>query len=464
MGTKTLYSLIEIKTRNKSVEEIGTIMTKEIVIDKNYLNWDETRKVKVENIISEYLIKIDELINSDQTDYALYEEAILVIAELYDAFIDQEKWLENSYIVLNKLKDRILSGYYIGKIGYIDGICNIGFAVTLLHKKSGYFGKFKESLNKYIFQLLEKVIDQYKEIDETFKANNYDLIYGLSGSGIYLLECDKSYKRDCLVKEIVNYLDRVISGTHLYDSTPVPNWHILGKNHFLNSDKEYYKNGSFDFSLSHGVAGIYVMLSYAYLEGIQTLIAKKNMKIIENLYKKYTVDMDGVYYTPGRIRLEEFLSNQMEFNNYRQSWCYGTIGVYGAFMQVANKLHNNEMEEYVYNNIVNIASQEIEAYELVSPIICHGFSGILEILLSTYKIKKNPIIFNRITEMMDLLIKSYDKKSIYGFKNISVIYENGIWKKEEIDSNNFLEGASGIILVLFSLFEEKTFFSKLLLN
>ena len=112
----------------------------------------------------------------------------------------------------------------------------------------------------------------------------------------------------------------------------------------------------------------------------------------------------------------------------------------------------------MYDNIIKIATLESKKYELASPIVCHGYAGILEIFLSAYKLKEDPVLLGKIKEIVNILLDKYDDSSVYGYKDLTVLKENNTWKMVELDNNTFLEGACGIFLVLYGTLIEETEF------
>lgn len=350
---------------------INVVNNNEINIDKRYID-------KINDIVNEYFNKIDKMIN---TNVSGKEDMLLPIAECFELFDDQNRWLENTYLILQELKSNLYSGNYNDGIGYLTGICNISFALSLLKNKSNHFKKINITIEKYIYEILEITIYEYQKKRYQLLTTHYDLLYGLAGAGMYLLQCDKCEKRNKILRQIINYLAGIILEEHDYKGEKVPNWFILPENHYTDNDKRYYKNGSLDFSVSHGIASIYVFMGNAYLQLIEPTICAGVMEAIENTYQMFRVSENGIYYYPGKLRWEEYKLNKTDFMNYRQSWCYGTIGIEGTFFKISCQLKKYKKSNEIYQNIIKISEKNIEEYELESPIVCHGYAGILAIFL-----------------------------------------------------------------------------------
>lgn len=211
-------------------------MKDEILFKEDYLDLGEQRKKKIEYIVSDYLRKIE---SADQCSIN-FSDVLFVIAEAFTFLCDQEKWLNKSYELIQKISDDIVRGKYEYQTGLIVGLCEIGFITNLLRNKSNHYEKFLHSLNKYIIQRVEAKVKRCEMQMTSLKTQDYDVIYGLSGSGIYLLECEASKERNDVLCHILVYFSKLILDTHLYQEMEVPNWHILGVNHFMDYDKKYY--------------------------------------------------------------------------------------------------------------------------------------------------------------------------------------------------------------------------------
>lgn len=435
-------------------------MKTKIVFEEDYLNLGDLRKEKAENIVSYYLKKIE----SREQFYDNPLDVLFVIAEAYPLLNEQDKWLEKTYELVSRISQEILTGKYEYQPGLIIGLCKIGFIIRLLNKKCNHYKKFSNTLDEYIIRRMEVIVELYEKHIGSLKTQHYDVIYGLSGAGIYLLECESSRERDKVLRNILVYLSKLILDSHEYQTMEIPNWHILNENHLMDYDRKYYSFGSFNFGVSHGIIGIYSFASHMYRRDMEKNLAKRIIDKIESLYMKYSKVIDNCRYWPGRLKLEEFVREEYIHTNYRQSWCYGSIGVNAVFLKEAYLSHDIDLQKIMYNNMLEIAKIPLENYELNSPIICHGYAGVLEIFINAQKICKNSVLHKKICELFDIIVNMYDQNSTYGYIDVSMrMNENGEFQTILKDNNSFLEGASGIILVLLSSYISNTEFQKILL-
>ena len=390
---------------------------------------------------------------------------IYICEEVADEFIYSEMCG-----FINNLKDKkILKQWFF--IRYSDPDFHIRLRIKAIEagklflEISEWIEKIKkaEKIGRIIIDTYEREIERYGGINSIEYAEQVFMADGLAGAGMYLLQCDKCEKRNKILRQIINYLAGIILEEHDYKGEKVPNWFILPENHYTDNDKRYYKNGSLDFSVSHGIASIYVFMGNAYLQLIEPTICAGVMEAIENTYQMFRVSENGIYYYPGKLRWEEYKLNKTDFMNYRQSWCYGTIGIEGTFFKISCQLKKYKKSNEIYQNIIKISEKNIEEYELESPIVCHGYAGILAIFLFTYKVKPNIKLKNQIIKLTEILIELYDKDAKFGYKDIFYSEKKGNWEKIFREDNSFLEGSSGIILVLVSLLKNETNFQKLLL-
>jgi len=434
----------------------------------NYLNLNNDIVESINTIFSRYFNDLEKFINEDMIDAWSCGEYLLAIGECIDLLEDKEKWLEISYSIMVKIKKFLHENLeYLG-LGFFSGLCHLGFSVLVFHKNTGYYEKFLLSLNNLIFDKVPEICDNTIKNKENLKADQFDLINGLSGVGAYLLECPNDDKRDVALKSVLNFLVTLVLDTHEVEGFHVPNWYISKENQSREEEKTIYPKGNFNFGLSHGIASVLVVLSKAYKNGIIVARHRKAIDEILQLYNRYGTNKNNerLYLWPGFLSFEDYVANNINsYKSKRQSWCYGSVGISGAILNASILIEDNDMENFMYENLCKIAEIDNDSYELLSPIICHGYTGVLITLLTAYKRKPNKALYNKIINLATKIINIYNPESTFGFKDVSLKYENNTATYQARDSNSFLEGATGIILVLIAFFKKETLFERhLLLN
>lgn len=408
-------------------------------------------------IINRYFHDLDILINTEKAEFPLALNYLLAISEAFPYLDCQDHWLDNTYILMSTVKDVLENSEKNLTIGLFGGLCDLGFSSTLLHKKTGVYKKFLNSVNNIIYQNIEYFLN-YIDSDQhlhNMKASYYDFVGGVAGIGAYLLLCEPCEKRNKNLKEILDFLVKLILGEHNFSGRSVPNWHIPSQNQFRMDERDFFSKGNLNFGLAHGIAGPMVILSKAFANGI---IVDKQLDAINeltNVYLKYGEESENdIYIWSTQLHLENYLANSIDKNqrSKRQSWCYGAIGISRALLLTSRYISNSDLEMFAYKNIINIAKSPIEDYLLESPIICHGYAGVYSILLRTHIEKPNDVLDKRLNLLITKLIQLYSETSKYGFKDIKY---NSV---SLVDDNSFLEGTTGIVLALLSTFIDDSYY------
>lgn len=440
-------------------------MSIDLCMSDNYLNLDNDLVEKIYVVVSRYFNDLNNSIERKAINKNLYSEYLMAIGEGYDFFNNKSDWLENSYKIMECLKEDMEQSRTIIGMGLFGGACNIGFSLTLFYRKTGCYSRFLSSINRMIYHNAKICCDFVRENINSMKASYYDVISGLSGIGLYLLECESSGERDEALKVLLECIVQIFNGKHEYKGRQIPNWHIESKNLVREDEKTTFPNGNFNFGVAHGLIGIGIALSKACSKSMIVDGQAEAIKGILDIYVKYgTPNAEGIYLWPGQLRYEDFISDNVHvYRSNRQSWCYGAIGISGALYTMSKMINDNNICSFALDNIRRIARLDESSYQLNSPIVCHGYAGALAIFLNIYKDVDDPIIYNRIVKLTEVLLSMYIPNSEFGFRDI--IYEDigSSFKTKPVDKNSFLEGTTGIILVLISLLKKDTYFQKHLL-
>lgn len=438
----------------------------EIGINENNFGLDRIHIQRLNHIINRYFCDLEENIhklknknsNFDKTVFEI-PSYVMVIGEAFKYFIDKPKWLEISYILMEQIKEIIQNGLYGGRISLFSGLADIGLALYIFHKETGYYEKFLNTINQLINKWAEAHIEQYRNSISELKILHYDAIYGLSGVGHYLLLCDNK-QSDNLLK-ILNYLVE-LSNEHDFYGSKIPNWHIKSENQVREVEKTIFPFGNFNLGLSHGIAGPLVFLSKALVAGYEVKDQRCAINKIVKLYDDFKYENNkGILYWPTQLDFNDYIGCIVK-SNYpkRASWCYGNIGISRALYIAATCLEDNDAKAIALQNIERISQLPKEELYLISPILCHGYAGLLSILNITYKETKNESMRKGILNILDILIDCYKEDSMFGYDSME---ETDTGEKTIVSENSFLGGTTGVILTLISILKKETNYEKHLL-
>ncbi|WP_133965283.1 lanthionine synthetase LanC family protein [Eubacterium limosum] len=431
----------------------------------NYLNLDSSTTNEVKKIIIQYISKFKDIIRQNEFSDSVCWDYLISANELLDINHENIISLDDVFVILKKIKYKIESGK-VSNIGLYGGLCGLSYEVLKLRNKTGEFNKFYSSLNALAFSEINKFCDIVTNNLNNIWSYYYDLISGLSGTIVYLVECDESKERNTIINRVCEVLNNIVLGKHEYKDKQVPNLHIKNS-HLINKEsKKVFVDGNLNFGVAHGIISILVALTKVETIGLMSKQTEESIKILKSYYYEFRrMNSDKILVWPEQLSYSDFIKKKKNFfASSRQSWCYGPIGVSSVLLHNVGISDDNYLFSEMYNNIVRIASISTERYQLESPIICHGYAGMLSMLLCAYKKKKSFQIYTKILSLIQILIQMYVPKSLYGYKDVEYKHIfDGCYKKYYRDDDSFLEGTTGIIMVLIALIKKQTTFEKYLL-
>jgi lantibiotic biosynthesis protein len=388
---------------------------------------------------------------------------ILLFTELHHHF-PNDNWDEVSHQhVLAFQKEAQKRG--IADLSLFNGWAGITFSLEKANKIHGMYDKNIHDLHFLIKDHVKKRVDlEYKRLHQKKGINplSYDVIYGLTGIGRYLLNHSNSSILSESLTHVLQYLIDITNPIKIQDNW-VPGWYIPAEYLFNDDDRINYPLGNFNCGMAHGIPGPLALLSLAYLKGIRLDGQKEAISNISSWLLKWKIKDEYGDFWPYQIPLQAELdkNNNFKETRKRESWCYGTLGVARALQLAGKALDNKEMKNIARQATLSIASKPLDKWQMNSPIICHGFSGVFQMLNRILEepgnhIKEIPIIDDILLKILSL--ESKKNPLIFSDKNIV----NG--KQISINKIGLLEGTPGIALSLLnSIRKNKTNWDNVLL-
>ena len=438
-------------------------MEKEIIIrDYEKSIVDKNMVLKIEDILNRYYMNIENLNNFYNMRDII--PIIYIFAETYEYIVNKNKWDKIILHYMKLIRDQIVLQGYNKRLSLFDGMAEIGMVVYRLNQKTGYYTSFLDSINKYILEKLPELIDvKFRNIDN-LRVKDYDCIEGISGIVSYLLNFEQ-LKNNKVIYDCISYLIKVGSYKKLR-KYEIPNWHIKAKNIVKEEERNRFPQGYFNFSLSHGIAGVLVALSLALTKEIELPGQKDCINKILLEYKKRVVVENEVVYWQGQYSYKNYIASEKDNNNLlkRMSWCYGSIGVLRAMKIGTNAVADEQNKNWIKNSVRVISKMDTKDYGFSSPILCHGYAGLLILLVAELRENYAPCIQKKIFELAELILELLQFDNIYMFKMSDYQLINGKLNLVPIYSNSLLEGTAGIILSLLSVIKETKWEAQLLIK
>lgn len=343
---------------------------------------------------------------------------ILMLAEL--------KNKDNSKIYQKKIDNYIeyivskLSTYGLLTGSLYSGAAGIALSILHLREDDEKYKNLLDSLNRYIEYFVIEKIEGFNL--ENITPPDYDVIEGLSGILSYLLLInDEQY--DDLKILIINFLSNLTK-----ENKGLISLYIKSENQMSQSESELYPLGCLNMGLAHGLAGAGCILAYAHIKGYSNEASLSALQKIIFIYEKFELERKNQFLWKDGLVADELKKEKVirEASFIRDAWCYGGPGISLLYLYGGLALDNDYFVDKA-EKILESAMQRklgIDSY-----MICHGYSGLIEIC-SLFKRLLN-------TKKFDSYIEEFNVNSE------QILEEYG-----DESGTGFLEGISGCILVL----------------
>lgn len=439
--------------------------------NRNIVPLDDRQKEKIIDILEEYYGRIDKLLwnlpvnekamqkpDKDYIDGHLLASYLLAIGEGYDFIINKEHWLVNAYNILLYFKQHIEKFYHWA---LFHSLSDFAFAVLDIMIKSGEFEKFLKSLNKVICDMVLERLIQFE--NEGTLVHHYDVIAGMTGVGRYLLLYIEHFsdKEACLqekaaLERILKYVVN-LSADITVDGKKIIGFYVARENLWPESRRSQFVHGTLDFGIAHGMAGPLALMTYAAEQNMAVNGQMAAIDKIIGIYNEHTATENDIIYWPMILSAEQYKQPGAADVGSRMSWCYGSIGISCVLYKV-NKYLGADTAKYLHN-LEQIAPAPWEIYNLLSPIICHGFAGTMTMFHQIYRETLSEKLLPGLYMCLDEILNQHNSAFLYGFKNI----DYGPKDLPEEDDDSYLNGATGVIVALLALFNPDSLHEKHLL-
>ncbi|QMS95782.1 lanthionine synthetase C family protein [Streptococcus equinus] len=388
-----------------------------------------------EQLISDFDKKL--VVNKDRFELMTLSSGlpgmIFLCSELYELTKDEYYFSKiDSYIIfmVNQLKSQ---GVFSDSL--FSGAAGIGICLLHLINYNSNYQNLINSLNNFIDYYTSKKIDEINV--SSISPTDYDIIEGISGVLIYLLQLPDDCLKD-LKLSIVNFLSDLVLINPQYTG-----FYVESVNQMSDTESKFYPDGSLNFGVAHGLAGVGVALCYAKLRGVFTGKSIMSIQRLVTFYEKY--ELPNHMWKEGLDRNELLLESVPNFVNefIRDAWCYGSPGISLFYLYSGIVLEDSELIEKACR-ILKTAVKRGNGLE--QSILCHGYAGLVEICFTFRNVLKNNKFDKEIEILYSQLLAGYDKRRRLGF-DTSTEFE-GLRCEENI---GFLDGIIGILLTMLHL-------------
>ena len=354
---------------------------------------------------------------------------------LIEYFLLSSKYIDNSELFnsMRLFKNLVESGYFedITSTSNLEYLLYITIYVNEL-TRIGIFEKFSNSMNLYLLKLSEKFVLSYNVKNEEFLF----FLFPIIGKVIsYLSEFDLNL--DVLINFVIENIEpRSINGKDIIG------FYIRDTNEDFNKQ---FPNGIFPLGMAHGSLGVLFALSKLYKNN--KLNSDIYVNYLYNLYEIFSKKEDNFSIFPNFVTYEEYKNKDFKTNikQYRAAWCSGNLITSFILFKVCQNMNWNKKVEVYYRYVIEILCQDIKAYNLEIPIICHGYSFPLMIINIILREKDLNIYDGCKCEILKCREKELNDMLFYTLSSSNITY---VIKNKFKNNYSILYGITGMILAL----------------
>ena len=240
----------------------------------------------------------------------------------------------------------------------------------------GRYERALDALDHSITNTTRLRLDQaHARIDRAEPARfaEWDLIYGLTGIGAYLLRRDP---HSPLLRDVLSYLVRLTEPLHR-DGEALPGWWTHTDPTGAVSPR--FPGGHGNLGIAHGITGPLALLSLASRHGVNVNGHSAAVARICTWLDTWRQDNDTGPWWPRWITLPEHRTGRLErARPARPSWCYGTPGLARA-QQLAGIAAGDRARQHLAESALHrCLTDPAQLGQVTDPGICHGWAGLYQ--------------------------------------------------------------------------------------
>ena len=306
------------------------------------------------------------------------------------------------------------------------GFTGTGWAIE--HLRHGFFDG-DDDLTDPIDGALEELLEHPEQ-------EPYELILGVAGYGMYLLE---RLPHPAATDLVVRAIDRLAETAERSEAGCTwfsrPDWQSKGQ-------KRMTPGGCYNLGVAHGVPGILGFLASAHRMGVTD-------PRIEELAEG-TVRWLLSQRLPGE-ESSAFPSSSAPITGpvpARTAWCYGDLGITAVLLLAARSFRRPDWEDEAVALARAAAGRSIEDTGVVDACLCHGFAGNGHLFVRLYQATGDPVLRKAALTWLDhALAFRRPAEEVAGFPS---------WRPDDdgdgkwVADPGFLMGASGVGLALLA--------------
>ena len=299
---------------------------------------------------------------------ALYDDVLLLAAEILRHVENQEEWLDLGYQICREFKQTMERCGCRQETAMLSGLGYRCFAVREFCEQTHLLPGFSRGMDHLLFIATDQKVEQARK--ERTRAENYDMLHGISGTLYYLLDCDCTREEKKILVKCIRYL--------------------------LTLDQKAFRDGSLRLGLAHGMLGPLIALAKACAKGF---VVDGLQEGIEKLFRLYEIHQS--------VEEDWEKACRPEHLHRSFSWCDGNLGILRGLQKVSAYMNWPQRERAYLQAMKRFLAQDIKAYSFDGPSLCHGYSGLVAVQTGTYSVYEDPGLLINLERNVQEVIKGY---------------------------------------------------------
>lgn len=261
--------------------------------------------------------------------------------------------------------------------GLYLGAPAVGFLLTAVPPAYQHlYASARTTLHQHITDLANRRVDAaLARIDRrdlpTFAE--YDLFYGLTGIGAYLLRADPEGP---VLERVLHYL---VALTRPLASARrgLPGWWV--RHDPARGESPVFPGGHGNFGAAHGITGPLLLLAQALRRGITVNGHRGAMWTICDHLDAWRQHSDSGPWWPEHISRQDLDRGRPHHDApTRPSWCYGTTGIARAGQLAGLALRSATLQRHYEDALYRALTDPAQLAQVTDNGLCHGWAGIYQ--------------------------------------------------------------------------------------
>lgn len=318
--------------------------------------------------------------------------------------------------------------------GLFGGVAGVAFAAWRLSRDGTRYQRLLGQVDSWIAAM---AVENGRELaaNPSGRASTvFDLIFGLSGTGAYLLS-----RKDPALEAV---LDGLVAFCGEQDGSP--NWYTPSELLVKGSPlaRRFPRGGALNCGLAHGIPGPLAVLSLAMDDGFCVPGQREAIERVATWLDAQRADDEWGPNWPPAVPIP---GAEDEFCGPTHSaWCYGAPGVARSLWFAGKALRDDKMQRLAVETMKAACRRTPEARGIdYSSVICHGIAGLLLNVLRFAHDTGDPEFTDAANDLAGQLVGMYDPATAYGYRAMDA-------SGELADDPGLLDGAAGVALTLLA--------------